>query len=86
MAFRPRAIVAVSLLLPVAIAQAILQGGGGSSRTDCLTVIDAAVNYPADSPKRFRCADGDPCDADGVVNGVCQFDVTICSNSSYDPT
>ena len=49
-------------------------------------MIDAAVNYPADNPKRFRCADGDPCDADGVVNGVCQFDVTICSNSSYNPT
>jgi hypothetical protein len=68
------------------MAQAIVQGGGGSSRTDCLTVIDAAVNYPPDNPKRFRCADGDPCDADGVVNGVCQFDVTICSNSSYNPT
>jgi hypothetical protein len=86
MLIRPRAVVAVSLLLPVAMAQAIVQGGGGSSRTDCLTVIDAAVNYPADNPKRFRCADGDPCDADGVVNGVCQFDVTICSNSTYNPT
>src|SRR5262245_24098952 len=86
MSIRPRAIVAASLLLPIAMAQAIVQGGGGSSRTDCLTVIDAAVNYPPDNPKRFRCADGDPCDADGVVNGVCQFDVTICSNSSYDPT
>jgi len=86
MLIRPRVIVAVSLLLPIAVAQAIVQGGGGSSRTDCLTVIDAAVNYPPDNPKRFRCADGDPCDADGVVNGVCQFDVTICSNSSYNPT
>ena len=57
-----------------------------AARTDCLTVIDAAVNYPPDNLKRFRCADGDPCDADGVVNGVCQFDVTICSNSSYNPT
>ena len=82
----PRAVALVSLLLPIAMAQAIVQGGGGSSRTDCLTVIDAAVNYPPDNPKRFRCADGDPCDADGVVNGVCQFDVTICSNSSYNPT
>src|SRR4029453_7448606 len=83
---RPRAVILVSLLLPIALARAIVQGGGGSSRTDCLTVIDAAVNYPPDNPKRFRCADGAPCDADGVVNGVCQFDVTICSNSSYNPT
>src|SRR5436190_22703768 len=86
MLIRPRVIVAVSLLLPIAMAQAIVQGGGGSSRTDCLVVIDAAVNYPSDNPKRFRCADGDACDADHVVNGVCEFDVTICANSSYDPT
>ena len=86
MLIRPGAIVLVPLLLPIAMAQALVQGGGGSSCTDCLTVIDAAVNYPPDNPKRFRCADGDPCDADGVVNGVCQFDVTICSNSSYNPT
>src|SRR5258708_32076074 len=86
MVSRPRAVVLVSLLLPIALAQAIVQGGGGSSRTDCLTVIDAAANYPPDNPKRFRCADGHPCDADGVLNGVCQFDVTICSNRSYNPT
>src|SRR5690348_2396491 len=86
MFIRPCAVALVSVLLPIATAHAIVQGGGGSSRTDCLTVIDAAVNYPEDNPKRFRCADGDPCDADGVVNGVCQFDVRICANSTYNPT
>ena len=70
------------LVLP---ARAIVIGGGGSSHSDCLVVFDAAVNFPADAPKRFRCADGDPCDADGVVNGVCAFDVTVCANSTYAP-
>jgi hypothetical protein len=79
-------VVLAVLLLSVAAAQAIVVGGGGSSRTDCLIVLDAQVNYPPDKPKRFRCADGDPCDADGTVNGVCAFDVGICANSTYNPT
>jgi hypothetical protein len=72
--------------LPVGGAQALILGGGGSSRTDCLAVLDVAVNFPADNPKRFRCADGDTCDADGTVNGVCAFEVTVCANSTYNPT
>src|SRR5262245_1844075 len=78
------AIAAVALLAPSA--RAIVIGGGGSSRTDCLAVFDSAVNYPPDNPKRFRCKDGDPCDADGIVNGVCAFDLTLCANSTYDPS
>jgi hypothetical protein len=77
---------AAVLFLPVAIAQAVIVGGGGSSRTDCLVVFDAAVNYPPDNPKRFRCADGDPCDADGTVNGQCAFQLTVCANDTTDPT
>ena len=53
----------LAILLGVALtvdgAQAVILGGGGSSRKDCLMVFDAAVNYPPDNPKRFRCADGD---------------------------
>ena len=78
--------VLVGLAFPVAVAHAVILGGGGSSRTDCLVVFDVDVNYPPDKPKRFRCADGAPCDADGIVNGVCAFDVTVCANSGYNPT
>jgi hypothetical protein len=72
-------------LASAAVAEAIVYGGGGSSKTDCLVVFDAAVNYPPTNPKRFRCADGDACDADGVVNGVCAFDLGVCANSTADP-
>ena len=74
----------LAMLVP-AVAQAIVIGGGGSSKTDCLVALDAAVNYPQDNPKRYRCTDGDPCDADGTVNGVCTFDLTVCANSTYNP-
>ncbi len=83
---RDRRLVALAaVLLSASIAQALVYGGGGSSRTDCLAVFDAALNYPPDNPKRFRCKDGDPCDADGIVNGVCAFDLTVCANSTYNP-
>ncbi len=65
-------------------ASAAIYGGGGSSKTDCLAVFSADVNYPATKPKQIRCADGDPCDADGVVNGSCSFAVGICANSTFD--
>jgi hypothetical protein len=75
------------VLLPLsAPAQTVIIGGGGNSRTDCLVVLDVAVNYPPDKPKRFRCTDGDACDADATVNGVCAFDVGVCANSDYNPT
>jgi hypothetical protein len=73
-------------LCPLATARAVVIGGGGSSKTDCLVVVDAAVNYPPDKPKRFRCTDGETCDADGEVNGVCAFDVAVCANSDFTPT
>lgn len=65
---------------------AVVFGGGGSAATDCLVAVDAALNHPATKPKMIRCADGDPsCDLDGAVNGVCEFDVALCANSTYDP-
>ncbi len=78
-------------------AHALVFGGGGSSKTDCLLVFDAPVNDPPTKPKKVRCTDGDPaCDADGLVNGVCtfgpavvpgggSFPVGVCANSTFDP-
>lgn len=61
-------------------------GGGGSQSRDCLVTLDADVNTPALEPHHVRCVDGDPaCDADGSVNGVCEFDVAVCANSTFDP-
>jgi hypothetical protein len=79
-----RAALLAALLWWSPAAEAVVVGGGGSSRSDCLVVFDAAVNYPPDKPKRFRCRDGDPCDADATVNGVCAFDLTVCANSTYN--
>ena len=55
-------------------------GGGGSPTTDCLAVYEAPFNSP---PKpNVVCVDGDPCDADGIVNGVCEIPITVCANST----
>src|SRR5512144_2153404 len=67
-------------------ADAVVVPGGGGSKTDCLTAFDAAANIPASRPKEVRCADGDPCDTDGVVNGQCVFAVAVCANGTFDPT
>jgi hypothetical protein len=68
-------------------ASALVVGGGGSGRVDCLMTFDAAVNTPLTKPRNIRCADGDPaCDMDGVPNGVCNFQVAVCANSSFAPS
>ena len=66
-------------------ATAVMVGGGGSTTTDCLTVFDAPANVPARTPRNVRCKDGDPCDADGTVDGRCEFPVAVCANSTADP-
>ena len=50
-----------------------------------MVVLDAPVNQPERRPRNIRCTDGDPCDADGIVNGVCAFPVSVCANSTYNP-
>ncbi len=83
------AALAMSAALAVAssLVHAAVIGGGGSSRTDCLLALDADVNTPLSKPRNIRCADGDPsCDLDGVVNGVCNFRVGVCANSSFNTT
>ena len=88
---RRRAAAALAALLAAfavapAPARAVVVGGGGSPRVDCLAVFEAAANVPARRPTSIRCTDGDPtCDADGVVNGVCEFSISICANSDADP-
>ncbi len=77
------ATLAAALCAPPSMATVI--GGGGGASTDCLVVLDAPVNAPASKPKQVRCVDGDPsCDADGTANGVCQFQVSVCANSTFD--
>lgn len=67
-------------------AQADIYGGGGGRKKDCLMVFEAGFNYPPGRNRLIRCTDGDPnCDADGLVNGVCDFLVSICVNSTFDP-
>ncbi len=62
----------------------LIIGGGGGARTDCLLVLGTVPNTPLARPRHIRCADGAPCDGDGTVNGVCQFPVIACSNSTFD--
>jgi hypothetical protein len=80
-----RAVVSAGLcLLAGRPAQALVVGGGGSARSDCLAVFDAPANLPAGKPRHIRCADGDPCDGDGLVDGGCDFAVAVCANSTFD--
>src|SRR5580765_5731728 len=62
----------------------IIIGGGGGARTDCLLVLGTAPNTPTNRPRSVRCADGAPCDGDGLVNGVCEFSLNACGNSTFD--
>lgn len=74
---------ATSLVPP---ASALEIGGGGSRRRDCLVTFDAAANLPASNPKHVRCVDGDAaCDSDGIINGLCSFEVAVCANSTFEP-
>jgi hypothetical protein len=76
---------AIVFLGSASSAEAVIFGGGGSSKTDCLLVLDTPINDPIDKPKRIRCTDGDPaCDADATVNGTCVFPTAVCANSSYN--
>lgn len=61
-------------------------GGGGSKKRDCLVTFDAAVNQPTGKPKHVRCTDGDAaCDSDGIVDGICSFELSVCANSTFNP-
>ncbi len=72
--------------VPLATAAPFEFGGGGGTGTDCLSVFFGEANFPSTAPRHFRCADGDTCDADGVVNGRCTFPVAVCLNDTFAPT
>jgi hypothetical protein len=74
-----------ALLVLSKAAEAVLFGGGGSKRTDCLAAMDAPVNSPESKPRFVVCEDGTACDEDTTINGVCEISVVVCANSSSFP-
>lgn len=74
-----------AVVVAAGAASATIVGGGGSAKSDCFAVFDAPANEPARRPRAVRCTDGDPCDADGTVNGRCELAVSLCANSTADP-
>ncbi len=78
--------VLIALLLLPAFAWSATVAGGGSKKTDCMVVLDApGANHPAPpkTPRGAKCYDGDlSCDADGLRNGRCEFELSVCLNSS----
>ena len=55
--------------------------GRGSRRTECTNEVYGIELVPRREGARARhaiCRDGDPCDADGVVNDACRFPVGFC--------
>jgi hypothetical protein len=69
--------------LHVARAQTAIVSGEGPRRAACRAAIAAVGDeFPAGARARgITCADGAPCDRDGVVNGVCQLAVQVCVNT-----
>jgi hypothetical protein len=82
-----RILILTALVVPIGTSVgAVIVGGGGGTATECLTVFDAPANYRPEKPRHVLCTDGDAsCDGDGVVNGVCEFQVAVCANSPFDP-
>jgi hypothetical protein len=76
-------VAAVSMCLT---AEASIVAGGGSKKTDCITVFDVpGANKPPlpKTPKHVVCDDGDAsCDSDGLRNGECVFDISLCANDT----
>ena len=79
-----RVAVLSALLAFAAPAAAVIVGGGGSQSKDCLVVFDADANFPPANPTQVRCVDGDTCDADGTVDGICTLRVQVCANSTFN--
>src|SRR5262245_7326962 len=79
--------VAILVLAIAKSAGGVTVAGGGPKGTDCLVeLVASGIGFPAGKKvfKGTTCADGDPCDADGVRNGSCLFTPMICLNQS-DP-
>ena len=78
--------IAILLVGLTGVAAAVSIPGGGSKRNDCVVTMQApGLGFPADKVfKGATCADGGPCDADGMVNGSCDFLVSLCLNAPSD--
>jgi hypothetical protein len=50
--------------------------GGGVADKDCRLAVDGLDATAGASG--VVCRDGDPCDQDGIVDGVCRFDLRLC--------
>ena len=63
-------------------ASAVTIPGGGPVAKDCLVVVMAdGLGFPGDKTfKGSTCADGNPCDGDGVRDGVCRIPTAVCVN------
>ena len=76
---------ALLLLVPV-WASAATVGGGGSKKADCMVTLEVpGANHPAPpkTPRGVKCYDGDPsCDSDGLRDGRCEFELSLCVNST----
>jgi hypothetical protein len=71
------------LVLLVALPAHAFVLGGGDPDKDCRLAFDG-VNATTGA-SGVVCVDGDPsCDADGVANGVCQFDVRVCAGVAVE--
>jgi len=74
-------ILATVLLAPPA--RALVVGGGGPVKNDCLVVFDVDANFPLSNPSHVRCVDGDAaCDDDLTKNGYCSIRVKVCANNT----
>ena len=68
----------LALALPAAAARV---PGGGAVRTDCYAEFEVAGVATPVARNAVQCRDGDPaCDADGVCDDVCHFQVALCAN------
>lgn len=80
------ALAAILMLAAAVPCSAALVRGGGGKTSDCVVVFDVpGANKPAPpkTPRHVDCVDGDPtCDADGLRNGRCEFDLAVCVNST----
>src|SRR5262245_56599889 len=85
---RPAGACIVVLVLALSgTAGGVTVAGGGKGSIDYLVeLVASGLGFPAGKAvfKGSTCADGDPCDADGVRNGSCLFMPMICLNQA-DP-
>lgn len=76
------ALAAAGLSFEAVPAGATIVGGGGAKKTDCLAVFETTVVLP-ENKRKIICEDGDPaCDSDGLVDGRCTFDLSVCINDT----